>query len=216
MLFEAGNYEDARIFLADKNDDNSKLLIYKSFMLEKNISQAEQYLLSLTNRSEQLNDFVAIQLINIKQINSNYNNEISSTELNTILDVATKSHPYAAYAKSMYFWITGELLSSEYPPVIYQENGVGERTTTGSIREENTVLAYPVPFNDYLYLEFKHDPSEKSTLIIENILGRRLIELDNIKQSQVFDTSNWAQGVYFVYIISNDNIIHFQKVSLVK
>jgi len=215
LLFEEGEYGQARSFLSERQDDDSKLLYYQSYMLEKNTAQAKQYLLSINGNSEQLDDFIRIQLLNHERIQSNFEYQLNANQLSEVYTIANKNHPYAAYAKSLYFWITGELLSSEYPPVIKQEPDVQQRSSIGKKAEDN-VLVYPIPFNNTLTVDFTQKPSKGSTLIIEDILGRRIVELNDFEQTSVFNTTNWEQGIYSLYQLEDGKVIHYKKLSLVK
>ena len=215
LLFEEGEYGQARSFLSERQDDNSKLLYYQSYMLENNTAQAKQYLLSLNGNSEQLDDFIRIQLLNHKRVQSNYEYQLSLNELSEVYTIAHKNHPYAAYAKALYFWITGELLSSEYPSVIQQGPEIQQRNSIGEKTEDN-VLVYPIPFNNTLTVEFTQKPSKGSTLIIEDILGRRIVELNALEHTLVLNTTNWEQGIYSLYQLKDGEVINYKLLSLIK
>jgi len=215
LLFEAEEYGQARSFLSGRQDDDSKLLYYQSYMHENNTAQAKQYLLSLNDNSQKLNDFVRIQLLNHKRIQSNYEYHLSTIELNEVYEIAHKNHPYAAYAKSLYFWITGELLSSEYPPIIQRDSEIEQRNSNVKEDEDN-MLVYPIPFKNMLNVEFTQESTLGSILIIEDILGRRIVELNDFEQTLVFNTSNWEQGIYSLYQLKDGKVIHYKKLSLIK
>ncbi len=213
LNFKKGNFKEARSYLSSQKDDDSKLLMFESYMLEKNTSKAKEYLKSLGKGSEQMNDFVTLQEINLKRIDSKNDFKVTAKELRQVYQIATKKHSCAAYGKSLYFGLTEELLSSEMPTIL-KKFDLEQRSAPE--REENAILVYPVPFDNTLNIVFQQNPSKKSTLVIEDILGRRVVELKEISSSEIINTSNWGQGIYSLYLINDGKVIEYRKLSLVK
>ena len=215
LILEQEEYDQLRVSLADVQTDDAKLIIYKSYLIENDFNSAEEYLLSLTSSSEKLSDFATLQLINLKRIKSNLRYEVSNSELNNILEIATKDHPYAAYGKSLYFWITGELLQSEVK--MFPDLEAHERSSIE--KEEDIELqlnVFPIPFSNKLNIEFIHNLSENSTIVIDDILGTQLYKLNSGASNFSINTSKWDNGIYILSIYNEGKLIKKKKLLLIK
>jgi hypothetical protein len=79
---------------------------------------------------------------------------------------------------------------------------------------------YPNPFNPITKIEFSLAKSGETSLIIYDILGRKVITLvnENLERgnhSVTFDGFNLASGVY-VYVLRSKNVVLHKKMMLLK
>ena len=210
-----GEYEQVRTALSESLDDDSKILIFKSYLLENDFVKAKQFLTSLTSTNEQLSDFIIIQLINLKRLESNLEYQASSSEINDIFNIATKNHPYATYAKSLYYWITGDLILTELPPII--DNNIEERKSESVVKDETIGLnVFPNPFENYINIDFKNNSNEKVEIVISDLLGRQIFEIKTKNSFNRVSTLDWEEGVYMLQIYKKDSLIESKKVFLIR
>jgi len=171
--------------------------------------------LILTNNSEQLDDFITLQKVNIKRLESNLNYVVTSSELSDIYNIAIKNHPYSTYGKSLYYWITGEILSTDLPPII-AESEQQERRSAEEIDREVKVEMFPNPFSNSLSLELQNNSSEMLTIIIDDILGRGFFEQKTIESEMDINTNNWGEGIYMLHLYNGDILLESRKLILSK
>lgn len=211
IYLQEGKYNDARDLYAEETDDDAKVYIYSSFIMENDLNGARSYLNSInTAESEQLADFVIIQNINLDRLPYGPFYEASTAELNTVLTIAHKSHPYSAYAKSLYYVLTGEVLSSEIPEILRDEiqpRSISKNTSTQELK------VYPNPFSDVLNIEV--NGYEKVKISVTDFFGR--IVYSNYSDQSIISipTENRNQGIYLITIKSEGEIILTDKILLV-
>ncbi len=216
VMLEQNNFDEVRSFLNESNTDDAKLLIYKSYLLENQIEQGKQYLQSLSNNSEQLDDFIYIQLVQTKRLLSNFSYQVSSSELAEINHIALKDHPYAAYGKSLYYWITGEILSSEFPKINDEIETQGRSTSIANESEKLNMEVYPNPFSNQLIIDFGGELEKKSKIIIDDIQGKNILVLESSEHFLNISTDTWSQGMYIISIYDEGELIHSEKLVLLR
>lgn len=209
VMFEDGRFEEVRDSLNTDGSDDAIIAIYTSYIFENDLDEAQQYLSSLLLSSEQLSDFVTIQLINLQRIRNGNVYEASGLELTTIENIAIKRHPYSGYAKALYYWLTDEIISTELPDV-FTGNNLEPRSSILTVTKEEIAI-YPNPFNDLLSIISKSN--RRANLRIVDLLGRTMYD-DNIHGILEINTSQWNSGTYIVTITLDGEIILQDKVLL--
>jgi len=171
--------------------------------------------LILTNNSEQLYDFITLQKVNIKRLESSLNYVVTSSELNDIYNIAIKNHSYFTYGKSLHYWITGEILSTDLPPII-AESEQQERKSAYEIDREVKLEIFPNPFSNSLSLELQNNSGEIITIIIDDILGRGFFEQKTIESKMDINTNTWGEGIYMLRLYDGDILLESKKLILSK
>lgn len=207
---DLGEFDDARSLYQPELSDDDKVMVYGLYIMEGDLISASNYINSLSSESEQLMDFKEIQLSNLQRIQSNYAYEPSTSELMSIRDLAEKDHPYAAYAKALYYAYTGDVLVSNIPVFVQNEL---ENRSSRVINQNKLVNISPNPFRDQLTISCVglYDPSIK----VYDIMGKHQYN-DKNNLANTINTSTWSKGVYVVQVFDGTELIKTQKVVLVK
>lgn len=210
VMLEDGRFEEVRDSLRTDESDDAILAIYTSYIHENNLEEAQQYLLFQTNASEQLSDFITIQLINLNRLRNGNVYNASESELADIETIARKRHPYAGYAKALYYWLTRELISTELPEIFKKHEVTPRSLQSKSTRDE--IAIYPNPFSNLLTLKYRG--KESANVMIVDLFGRAMYN-NTINSSTEINTSHWNSGMYIVTIRSNNEIIRQEKLMLI-
>lgn len=122
--------------------------------------------------------------------------------------IAYKSHSYAGYAKALYYWLTGDIIASGIPDL----RAIHPRSI-GSTDEIEEVTVYPNPFKDQLSLSISS--KEQYNISIVDAFGRIIYSQAN-EGDITINTSDWNNGLYLVNITRDNEIIHQEKLVLIK
>ena len=75
--------------------------------------------------------------------------------------------------------------------------------------------AYPNPFNDFITIKFDESLDQNSTLILTDMSGRIVAEIEASNQNQiVIEKGNLSKGIYQVFVQSNSERIAVLKISV--
>lgn len=208
LYIKQGKYEDARALYAKETHDDAKVYIYSAYILENNLSGAENYLKSIKPRSEQMHDFIEIQHINLKRLPYGPLYKATVYELDAVNTIAHKLHPYAAYGKALYYALTGEVISSKLPDI------GKKKLQTSRNANLSKVKVYPNPFGNFLNLDLKG--YEKIQIEITDFFGRIVYDSQSNQTNYHINTENWDQGMYFIKIKSNNKLVYYDKLVLIQ
>jgi hypothetical protein len=179
--------------------------LYYSYLLSNSIVEAHNYLAYLeTNEgnSEELMDFIQIQYYNLKRIEFGVNS-INSEELNSIRTLAHENHPYSAYAKSLFYILTDELIVSDMPSFDKAETRSSQETSSNS-----DLKFYPNPFTNELNIDLDIIGVQ---IEVYDVLGHSIISKYCDSNHSKINTENWEQGIYYISIYHENEIVHTGK-----
>ncbi|HPK09832.1 MAG TPA: T9SS type A sorting domain-containing protein [Saprospiraceae bacterium] len=205
LMIQDGQNATVRAELINPTTDDDVLIVYSTYIAENNLTGASQYLASLTNASPQLSDFITIQQINLNRLNQGRVYMATASEQSVIETIAHKNHPYAGYAKALYYWLTGEIISTELPD--FGKNGNAPRYGS-SQKAENNISIYPNPFRDIIHIKYQGD--EKSALMVTDILGNQVYNSE-VTQSLNINTQSWNAGIYIITLQRGKEMIMSDK-----
>ncbi|MBK8622426.1 MAG: T9SS type A sorting domain-containing protein [Saprospiraceae bacterium] len=98
-----------------------------------------------------------------------------------------KVFPLAAYARGLYYQLTGEIMYPDIPVLTF------DRSRMDVIDDEHVI---PNPFYDQLHLEYP----ESAYLRIVDLTGKVMMTQQIVPGKTSFDTSNWSSGMYIVHV----------------
>ncbi len=210
MLFELyikdQRYTEARALYSNDPSNSMKVEIFSSYIFENNLVAARNYLNSLTDLSEEWNDFKFIQNINLDRLPLGPYYEVSSIHLATIKQIAEKSHSYSGYGKALYYVLTNEVISSQLPTFT---NSLSERNNRVDINELNARI-YPNPVKDVIQISL--DQASFIEINIRDIFGNLVYSEKTSRTKITIGTENWKNGIFIVELHSNNKQIVKQKV----
>ncbi|MFK8160893.1 MAG: T9SS type A sorting domain-containing protein [Lewinella sp.] len=206
---EDKEYELIRTRFQSEFTDYGVLIVYTTYVMEGDLQGAMQYLQTINATTEALSDFITIQEINLQRISQLRSYEATRSELQLVERIARKRHPYAGYAKALYYWLTEEIIMSELPDF------TNRQIDTRSKVSGNVVSAsiYPNPFSDHLSVDLMG--TSKANITVTDLMGR-LYLTRSIGASNTINTSTWPSGVYLVSVHIGDEVISQKKYISIK
>jgi hypothetical protein len=209
-LIEQNEYDAARALYQPETSDDDKVMVYGLYVVEGDITSASNYISGLSSESEQLMDFKTVQLSNLQRILSGYTYDPSPNDLAIIRTIAEKDHPYAAYAKALYYAYTGEKIVSSLPLVVQQ--ALENRSKIQKVKDILVTIS-PNPFSEQLKITL--DGLDNPKVHIYDIFGKPHI-IPYTEDYSTISTSNWSEGLYVVKVFDGSEIVKTQKVVLVR
>ena len=206
ILLSEGLYNDARASLSSENSDEAKTAIYTTYVYENDLVGAANYLSQLSGSSEDLEDFKKVQLINLKRLPHGPFYVASNTDLSTVLSIAKKTHPYAGYAKALYYHLTGTVLQSDLPAIF------NKHITPRSVKKEGKASIYPNPFSQQFNVKYHWE--KDGTITVHDLFGKSIFS-SIISGDMVIPAYGWSEGMYIVTIQSDNTTKKKKKIILI-
>ena len=206
IILSEGAYNEARSLLLTDSSDEAKTAIYTSYIYENNLTGAASYLNSLGESSEALSDFKTIQLINLNRLPYGPLYNPSNEELRTVRSIAQKTHPYAGYAKALYYHLTGIVLQSDLPDIF------NTHTTPRSANKDAKARIYPNPFSQQFNVKYNGDKA--GTITVHDLFGKSIFS-SNISGNMIISADGWSDGMYIVTVQADNTTIAQEKIILI-
>lgn len=209
VLIEQGRYQELRTELLAEGTDDALILAFASYIQENDLAAARTFLLSWSSPSNALADFRATQLINLDRLPYGKFYQASASELSQVRLLADREHPYAAYAKALYYDLTGEILSSDLPAMLRQH------TTPRSQKPSKVVSfdVYPNPTTEAITIA----ASKAGAYSVEVVDATgRVVSKDNLLTGSDLTFDIVDNGIYFVRIFDGANPVHHEKIVVIK
>lgn len=205
------NYTFARNLYSGNTTDDAIISVYSSYIFQNDLISARTFLNQFEANSESMQDFKTIQNINLNRLPYGPFYQADTTELNTIRQIALKNHPNATFAKSLYYALIGEVLSSPIPN--FSSQGLNPHSKSSKIQKE-LINCVPNPFNQELIIEA--NGLSDFEIIIQDI-NRRTIYSNKVKSDIIIiNTQDWQSGFYLLQASKNNDIIATKKLILQK
>ncbi|MBL7937231.1 MAG: T9SS type A sorting domain-containing protein, partial [Bacteroidia bacterium] len=74
--------------------------------------------------------------------------------------------------------------------------------------KENSISVFPNPSNGNVNIDFYVEPDKASTLMIYDINGKLIHEVNELSKTNSINVSQWSKGIYTVQIKSNNQFIN--------
>lgn len=205
------NYTSARNLYSGNTNDDAIISVYSSYIFQNDLNAARTFLNQIEANSESMQDFKTIQNINLNRLPYGPFYQADTIELNTIRQIALKTHPNATFAKSLYYALSGEVLSSPIPN--FSSHGLNQHTKSSKVEKE-LITCVPNPFNQELRIEI--NGIANFDILIQDI-NRRTIYTNKVKSNLIIiNTKNWQSGFYILHASKNNDIIATKKLILQK
>ena len=211
--------------LKSLNGDYWKVKLYSFYVRHSMYVQAESVLNELQYspvvptvaeelQAENRECILAVQRINLKIQQSNGAYKPTAMEMNTLKEEAMRDLPESAYAKGVYFFVTGEYLETDMPGIINQ----GDIQLREAKETVKTWTIYPNPTDNSLYIDYNSKSKIKGKVCIYDLIGSKVMEknvnfVQGVKTS--INVSGLQSGVYILTIQDGDKkILKTQKVMI--
>lgn len=179
--------------------------------MEDDLNSARTYLNSIVSGSEEMNDFITIQNINLDRLPYGPFYQVTDSVVNTIENIALKNHSYAGFAKALYYVLTGEVISSDIPDVLI--NMAESRREFKKLNQLEELKIYPNPFSDNLFIET--NGNDDFQIEVFNVKGEQIHNPSQIVNSRI-STSSWDPGFYIINIIIKGEVVLSKKMILTR
>ncbi len=211
LLIKEGNYSGARAIYSEDVSNEAIINIFSSYIFENNLNGARLYLNQLNPLEETMQDFKTIQYINLDRLPHGPYFEASPEVKSVVLAIANKNHFTAAYAKALYYSLTGQVISSQIP--VSFANSLKPRNRVEQIHSEYLKCS-PNPFNNELLLEIKGIKDGEITIfgIMNNKVYSNKVNEGNLK----INSSEWNSGIYFIRLQSENKVMDTRMVVRIK
>jgi len=219
--------DDAIQVLEHDNSDNSKRILFGTYLREGDYSLAMQKLNELQGTGSENDDFVTLSQIILslyQQGKTIY--DIDSSDYSFVYDLAFNCPPYPAVysARAIVYIITG----IEIPecPV-----DIGTKSLVISANQNNNTLPdkhinmdnylgnnYPDPFSEKTIIPFSLIDDTEGKIVIKDLLGRTMKEMKILPENDevIVNADGWAEGVYTYSLVINGKLIKTMKMVLSK
>lgn len=219
QLFELyvldGQYEAARYVYAGESTDDAAVAVFSSFLLEGDLNTAKVYLDQTMRPGEAFEDFKEVQYINLARLLSWPFYQASEVELERLRSIAENSHPYAAYAKSLYYVFTEEILASVLP--LDLQATVAPRSNESLEQPDfKTFRVFPNPFRSQLTIHLPRSNDAEYHIEVVAFSGKVIHENVSVSGDIELDTSLWPPGLYVVKAKDNLGNLFQEKVVLTR
>lgn len=208
------DYSDARSLFSGEEADEEATIIFSSYIFEGDLEAAEAFLTNINPTEEPLADFIKVQLLNLDRLSEGPSFQATVSELDSLGFIAHKEHRYAGYAKSLYYALTGDVLTEDLPLRNHSELRLGLEGRATHATTEDELSVFPNPFSAQLNIRMGAYP--EAQLNVTDLLGKN-VHHSRIQEANVtIPTNDWAEGLYIVTISRNNEILHRRKVMLAK
>ncbi len=125
-----------------------------------------------------------------------------------MLAILQKKHPYAGYAKALYYHLTGELLQSDLPIIF----NIDSNPRSAGKKEISTSF-FPNPFTNQLTIIYNED--KPGMFVVTDLDGKSIFQ-SAISHDMSISVNEWKQGMYIITIQSNNEVLVQEKIVLIK
>lgn len=209
-LMKDGDFEAARSLFTNESSSDDKIAIFSTYLLENDLINAEIYLNAMESSSEGLSDFILVQNINLNRLNNGILYQLSEANKTLLESIAEKNHPYAAYANSLLFVLTGELVDPEIELPLQNRTSNIDELKEGA----NGLSVYPNPFGERLVIQVSG--KRELNIVVRDFQGRVVVSKNDVSESFEIQTTGWQNGLYFIEMIEGAESIFQEKILLVK
>lgn len=203
LKFEDIEEEDTAIELASEAMQSSDPLLrffgFSALMQHDLYDEAMSYLASLRDGSEVMEDFVAIQSINIEYVRNTNQFVYEGSNQQVLEGIAAKVTPVSGFARSLIYQLTGErellpIITEDSDALLYGRNHQQSHT-------DLDVTVFPNPTRDNVNLQSSTIELEMAAFKIVDITGKPLVS-GRLSSSTGFeiDLSSCPAGIMLLQI----------------
>ncbi len=173
-----------------------KVQVYGMFVHSENYEGARTYLNSLTTIDEEQTDLVFVQNLNLDRMQDR-EYVLSTADSTQLRAIGMKKLPYAGYARSLYFVLTGKKLSLYLP----EEEGLEPRSLQEVKEDKFALTGYPNPVRNEYSIESSVATSDELLISLFDLNGLRLIEM-KMPVASISTKLNLSALIPGIYIVS--------------
>ena len=214
MLVSVDSIDEAVIHFDTLQEFDYKIRAYGVMIGDQRYLQADLYLDQIYSTTEAELEFVDIQKLNLQRLMSNNEFEFSESQLSYIKEVGLRTNPYAAYARSLYHIVTGEILYVDYPTYISEPQF---RITPNNNLGISGYSINPNPSSSFINLQL---PSEAELDNVEyflyNINGVLVRNKSKLDYRNVISVNDLPNGLYFLQVADSDNFVYSENIIIAR
>lgn len=196
---EAGDYTGAEALLAQENTVEADYSLFGLKMERGAYTEAQSFLSTLPQTTQDETWFVQVQLINIQRLQYEETFQLSSQQEVLLNEVADSESPVRGYARAILMLLRDKHYESEHPLVersayhIENEEPGAEPTTKWTVA--------PNPANHSVRIDFGKEISKDAALVLTDIHGRIILQMDvpNVVNATI-DAVGLPEGIYLAVL----------------
>jgi hypothetical protein len=200
---------------------NSELNLIRLLIAANRIEDAESLMFDLSERDNSQSNFINLQsiIIAIKKEPELAMEAINTPEIKSLLEdwAVSGDNSLEGSAKALLALIGEPIEEEKLSP---EEGGSGARFSSTNEAEENQVIQltssvkiYPNPANNILYIEMENN--NVNLIEIRDVLGKLVIS-QTIEYKGSINTQSLQNGIYFVNLVNESNLISSKKIVIIK
>ena len=210
LLLESEDLVSLRALYASEDTFDARIATFSSYLFENDLTSAETYLSSMIVNGEEESDFKFVQGLYLDRLNQGPSYNLSVVDEESLYTIALKSHPYAAYGRSLYYFLSGQLVISE---LVEQQQG-GEFRSAVNATGMPHIHLYPNPSNSNIIV--KTVGYEQLGVVVLSMQGKEMLAISDALQKNVISTGDWPQGVYIVEVREKGKLVYKEKLVINK
>jgi len=204
-LLTNGDCDKAFSLYNRQSDDVLRLKAYSVLMECNRCQEAGNWISHFTTQNTELQDYINVQFINVTRLCDPRIFEPTEEELYNLYELTQETHPYGAYARSLWHILTGESIFLPIPEI---QESVNQRSTSTSASDW---ALFPNPTSGDLTISFDRQ-IESGEIMITDSFGRCITDMSIFKQQeQRIDVSSYDEGIYYVRVRTGDKLIYIDK-----
>ena len=146
--------------------------MYLGALIESNyLSDASLFLNQIGAVTQEEQDFVFVQNINIARLASGPNYQLQNSDESMLIQIGKKFDPLSGFARGVYTAITGEYIDLDIP---LPGSSVLPRSTEIVEKQTNGFSVYPNPTNDHLFIMAPENSQSEYTFTLQDVLGNEV------------------------------------------
>jgi subtilisin family serine protease len=186
--------------------------MYLGALIESNyLSDASLFLNQIGAVTQEEQDFVFAQNINIARLASGPNYQLQNSDESMLIQIGKKFDPLSGFARGVYTAITGEYIDLDIP---LPGSGVLPRSSEVVPEKTNGFTVYPNPTSNHLYITAPENSESEYTITLHDVLGNEVQsqQFSGKETSFSFPLTTINNGLYILTIKDGIKSVLVQKV----
>jgi len=209
---EEGELEEIDTLLLEENTNQAKRYRIGLKILQQDYTGAQTLVNSFPTDTDDNQNFKTVQQINLERLTTGETFALSTTQENTLLEIAGEKTQASAYAKSLLMVLTDTIFNPDIPEELQ------ERSRENNPPSQNMVAltVQPNPASGFVTIGIPvFDDNGASRLKITDEMGRIIRDIPvSAGESIGLETNDWKAGIYFVTLLQSDGRLQTTKLIL--
>ncbi len=137
---------------------------------------------------------------------------MTTIEKEALTNLTIGYEPENEYARNVLTFFAGKKFKPSPKPNVNSTSNLSTAVPQTN-KESFDYLLYPNPASNSIKIQFPNEINPENTIIFTNVMGVKVLELNNIASNQLIDLSAFANGMYIITITSKGQMVYTTMVS---